>query len=133
MQVRPLSAGFWKRDPTRHRKQSMIDIAEDKLVPIAQLARYVPGHTGRGVNPCTVYRWITVGVDGRKLEAMKIGRILYTSVAALQRFGVQLSPPRPGPAGPAGPGALGQKPPRRSRRRRRQINEAKKQLAAAGI
>ncbi|MCL4193868.1 MAG: DUF1580 domain-containing protein [Thermoguttaceae bacterium] len=38
------------------------------------------------VNPCTVWRWMTVGARGVKLESFCIGGKRYTTRQAFQRF-----------------------------------------------
>ncbi|MEM9346606.1 MAG: DUF1580 domain-containing protein [Planctomycetota bacterium] len=39
-----------------------------------------------GVSPSTIFRWITVGVDGVKLQHARLGRRVYTSEPALSKF-----------------------------------------------
>lgn len=60
---------------------------DDDLIPLAKAARLLPADAqGRRVNPQTVWRWHRVGVSGVTLEAIKIGRRVFTSKAALDRF-----------------------------------------------
>ena len=58
----------------------MIDLAKEPLVSINEIAR----HTR--TNPSTVLRWMTNGVNGRKLEGHRVGRRIYSTMAALARF-----------------------------------------------
>ena len=43
---------------------------------------------GPGTTPAysTVYRWTTVGVNGVRLEKQRVGKNIYTSFEALDRF-----------------------------------------------
>jgi hypothetical protein len=70
----------------------MIDIHKERLLKPAQAARVrPPGRKGRPTNVATVYRWMTTGVRGIKLESIRIGGTLYTSQEALQRFAERLT------------------------------------------
>ncbi|MEN1679869.1 MAG: helix-turn-helix domain-containing protein [Planctomycetota bacterium] len=53
-----------------------------EALPLAQVTKLVPGHPT--VN--TLRRWIHRGIDGRRLEACRRGRQIYTSPAAIVRF-----------------------------------------------
>lgn len=46
---------------------------------------------GKRVHISACYRWIQRGVRGIKLEALRIGGTMYTSVEALERFGLRLN------------------------------------------
>jgi hypothetical protein len=46
-----------------------------------------------GKSYSTVYRWATQGVDGVRLEALRLGYSYVTSVEALERFGQRLNTP----------------------------------------
>ncbi len=70
----------------------MIDIATETLLTPAQAARLRPGiRRGRPTHPSTVFRWIARGVRGHRLEAVRLGGHLFTSVEALQRFAERLT------------------------------------------
>lgn len=43
------------------------------LITIKQIAALFPGRDGQGVHPKTVWRWILLGCNGRKLKAVKAG------------------------------------------------------------
>lgn len=64
----------------------MIDLATEKLLTLEQAAERLL------VSKCTLYRWITVGSKGVRLEAIKMGVHWRTSEEALQRFGDRLTP-----------------------------------------
>jgi len=44
-----------------------------------------------GVSPSTVYRWIAPGMHGVRLNHLRIGRRVFTSAPALERFGRELA------------------------------------------
>jgi hypothetical protein len=72
----------------------MIDIATEKLITLAAAARLRPPSRGdRPTHPSTVARWALRGLRGVKLEVIRIGGQLYTSVEALQRFADRLTEP----------------------------------------
>jgi len=53
---------------------------------LAEAAAWMRAHHGVPTVRSTVWRWAVDGVDGVKLETVKYGRELRTSVGALQRF-----------------------------------------------
>jgi hypothetical protein len=65
----------------------MIDPLVDECLSLSQAARRLPRlRAGRPVAPSTLWRWATAGVRGVKLEVVRIGTTVCTSVPALQRF-----------------------------------------------
>ena len=64
----------------------MIDVNSETLLTVRQVARRIPGRSGKPINISAIYRWIQRGVDGKRLEAVRIGGRFYTSVEALERF-----------------------------------------------
>ena len=62
-----------------------IDIQSESLISMAQVGARIPGRP----SACTIWRWATRGIRGRVLETIILGGRRYTSVQALQRFGVQ--------------------------------------------
>lgn len=73
----------------------------------------------------TLYRWGQRGLSGVRLEAISVGGTVCTSREALQRFVERLCAARGLPdAQPA---------PRTSRQRERAVEQAEKELEAAGI
>ena len=70
----------------------MIEISNETLIPIRETPRYLPPRpTGKRVHISACYRWISRGVRGVRLEAIKIGGSTYTSIEALQRFADRLA------------------------------------------
>ena len=70
-----------------HRGSQLIEIENEKLLSLREAAKRIPStRSGRAIHVATVYRWINRGVDGVKLEAVRVGGGLFTSVESLQRF-----------------------------------------------
>ncbi len=75
----------------------MIDIRTEKLLGLAEAARSLPGRVpGKQLNGCTLYRWVSHGVRGIKLESIPVGGDLKTSEEALTRFFERLADKRNG-------------------------------------
>lgn len=72
-------------------------LLQENLLTLAQAAKSLPKFNGKRVACSTVYRWIVYGLEGRKLEALRIGRRYMTSLEALDRFfrGLGDLPPKP--------------------------------------
>ena len=71
----------------------MIDLSTEKLIRVQDVPRLLPPrHTGKPVHVSAIYRWIQRGVQGVRLEYIKIGGTTYTSEEALQRFADRRSP-----------------------------------------
>src|SRR5262245_9743292 len=69
-----------------------IDIERENLLTLAQAARHLPCLRGdRKIHVSTLYRWISCGVRGVRLESVRLGRTVMTSREALQRFADRLS------------------------------------------
>ncbi len=76
----------------------MIDLTREHLVPVREIPRFLPCRTsGKRVHISACYRWLSRGIRGVKLEAIRIGGTTYTSVEALQRFAERLSSNTPRP------------------------------------
>jgi Protein of unknown function (DUF1580) len=65
---------------------------DEDLLTLIDAAELLPRlRKGQPVHVSTLYRWISRGQKGVRLEALKIGRTLVTSREALQRFFERLS------------------------------------------
>ena len=77
----------------------MIDLRSEEVLTLAEAAKVLPPlRGGRRVHLSTLYRWISRGVAGVQLEALKLGGTTVTSVEALQRFAERITfgaPSRP--------------------------------------
>ena len=101
----------------------MIDITQETLIPLREAPRRLPARpTGKRVHVSACYRWISRGVRGVRLEAIRIGSSTYTSVEALQRFADHLGAPGPPRTTPVA------SPPRT---RQKQIDQASSRLREA--
>jgi Protein of unknown function (DUF1580) len=76
----------------------VIDLAsESPLIPLAQVpALLPPGPGGNPVHVSTVWRWVRKGLpvpagERVRLEAVRLGGRLVTSIPALQRFAERLT------------------------------------------
>ena len=98
----------------------MIDLSAERIVSILRAAELLPQRRqGRSIHVSTLYRWIHHGTGGVRLESIKVGGALYTSVEALQRFAERCSG-----------GAPNSCP---TNQRKRQIARAEEQLQRDGI
>jgi hypothetical protein len=65
----------------------MISVASEQLITLAQLATRIPHRrNGRPVHPSTPHRWRCPGIQGIRLECIRVGGAWHTSVEAFQRF-----------------------------------------------
>jgi len=74
---------------------SMIMLGAERLIAISELPALLPRRkNGKRVHVSVCYRWISrgIGPNKQKLAAVRIGRTMYTSWEALQRFGQHLGP-----------------------------------------
>lgn len=68
----------------------MIDIEHEELIPLRDVPKLLPRRpNGKRLHISAVYRWKERGVNGMKLETVKVGGTTYTSLEALKRFAVQ--------------------------------------------
>ena len=84
----------------------MIEIANDEIVTLAEAAKLLPQRR-RGKKPhvSTLHRWAGCGLRGIRLETIRIGGTICTSLRALQEFFDQLTAnERPGHRSTARPG-----------------------------
>jgi hypothetical protein len=71
----------------------MIDLSRETAVSLGQATRVLPpGRNGRPVHISTLVRAITKGVNGHKLEALRVGKRWVTSVEAIQRWAEAQTP-----------------------------------------
>ena len=77
----------------------MINIESERLIPLNQAGRHIPGRAGKPVSRATLFRWALKGRRGVKLESILLGDRL-TSIEAITRFVIKLNniPPAPTPA-----------------------------------
>jgi len=104
----------------------MIDLSTETVVCPADAAKTLPcRRSGKRCNVATIYRWMTNGVRGIKLESICVGASRCTSKEALQRFFDALTA--------QADGQPVQQPQRLTKSRRKQIEAAEKRLEKAGV
>jgi hypothetical protein len=72
----------------------MIDIRRESILTLSEAARHpsLPRRRhGQTPHPATLFRWAQRGIRGIRLETIRIGGSLCTSVEALQRFFEELT------------------------------------------
>lgn len=75
--------------------------ADEDLLTLSQAAEMLPrGRDGKKRHLSTLWRWITYGVRGQKLESILIGNVRYTSREAIDRFIARLNAVRPADSTP---------------------------------
>jgi hypothetical protein len=92
----------------------MIDISNETVIRINDAPKHIPGRP----HVSTLYRWMSR--PGEKLETVKIGGRIYTSIEAIQRFADRCTHPTPAQT-------------RTPQQRQRDIDRAEAELAAVGI
>ena len=66
-----------------------IDIHNEHLMQLSEAADWLPRHRGKKIHLSTLWRWAKRGVQGVRLETIRIGGRTYTSREALQRFAIR--------------------------------------------
>ena len=101
----------------------MINIHDEELLTLSGAAKRLPhGRAGKPVHVATLHRWASPGgLQGVRLETVKVGGIRFTSAEALERFITNCS------AGDA------RQEPQTTRGRKKEIARAESVLAGAGI
>ena len=74
----------------------------ERLVTFAEAARRLPKVNGKKISTVTLWRWSRQGCKGVKLEYLRLGGRLVTSLAAVYRFGQRLAELDEEERGPAG-------------------------------
>lgn len=91
----------------------------EHLISATQATREVPGRP----HVSTVWRWINRGVRGVKLETVMVGGRRFTSREAIARFNERITAAATGEPLPV----------RTTKQRSRDIEQARRELAEAGI
>lgn len=63
-----------------------INLQEEVLISLADAAKELPAFNGKRVHTSTLWRWCIEGVRGIRLEHVRVGGRICTSVEALSRF-----------------------------------------------
>jgi Protein of unknown function (DUF1580) len=103
-----------------------IDDASEKLITLREAANLIPPRRGgRKTNVATLYRWVSVGCRGIRLEAVQAGGNRLTSAKAINRFFERLTKA-------AGLESTDNTPPSTATRRR-QSEQASRALESMGV
>ncbi len=68
----------------------MIDIEKERLIPLNQAGRHIPGRAGKPISRATLWRWALKGRRGVRLESLLLSERM-TSFEAIQRFVAKLN------------------------------------------
>jgi len=98
-----------------------IDFETERCIPIGEAPKHIPGRPSLA----SVYRWMTNGVRGARLETIVVGGQRFTSIEAIQRFIERTTANSPGASAPV--------PRPTSRQREAAIRKAERELERAGI
>lgn len=116
----------------------MIDHQDEQLIRLTKVPDHLPGtDQGNRVHPATIYRWVSRGIRGVRLETVRIGGGRYTSIEALHRFieatSDEASADAPGTAalGSAGPTHRSSRKRRTAQRVQRAVDEIRRRPAAS--
>jgi hypothetical protein len=115
--------------------QLVAEVTRGEGLTLPDLARALPSSRGKGrLNPSTIYRWATSGIrlpsgGHLQLEALKLGKWLLSSRAALERFLATQQEVAPDQAAPAAATAS----PGSSNRRRAELADAKAEAGRLGL
>jgi hypothetical protein len=106
-----------------------IDLINERVVTLTDATRHLPTRRGgKRPAPSTLFRWAGSGLRGVRLETLRVGGTLCTSLEALERFFRALSD-HPSTSG-SEPDPV---PARTPARRRREIEAADRRLAEMGV
>jgi hypothetical protein len=64
----------------------MIDAERETLLSLIEAVKALPIKGGHRPHASTIWRWARKGVRGKKLEYVRVGNQIYTSIAAITRF-----------------------------------------------
>ena len=110
--------------------RSLLNCGE-RLLSLAEATKVLPRVNGKRPAISTLWRWCRKGLNGQRLEYIRMGRNIVTSAEALGRFFTALAeadaPIEDGPPPPRRPRTASE------RARQRSIEEANRILERAGI
>ncbi len=68
-----------------------IDLNNETVGGLSDVAAMLPRYQGKRIHNSTMWRWCTRGVRGVKLEYVRLGARIVTSVEAVARFSAKLT------------------------------------------
>lgn len=66
-------------------------LMDETILTLGQACRLLPANDGKRVHLSTLWRWCRIGVNGVRLEYLRVGRRIVTSKQALERFMTRLA------------------------------------------
>ena len=63
-----------------------IDMFKEELINLTDVTRILPRCNGKRIPVCTAWRWCRKGISAVHLEYVRVGRRIFTSREALNRF-----------------------------------------------
>lgn len=63
-----------------------IDLQKEVAITLREALELLPRRHGKKIHYATIHRWATKGTRGRVLETWRLGGLIFTSAAALNRF-----------------------------------------------
>lgn len=61
-------------------------LAGERLMTFTEAVNHLPVVNGRRHAPSTLYRWCRYGINGARLQYVRVGRNMATSIEAIERF-----------------------------------------------
>lgn len=110
-----------------------IDLQSETVVSLTQATKALPPIDGRRIHVSTLWRWARKGVRGVRLEHIRLGHRVCTSLEALNRFAQSLADAQEvSPSLPQAPLRSGPKS-RSAAQRDRDIAAAEAELEVGGV
>ena len=70
----------------------MIDLSKENVLSLTEATKHLPRRRkGKRPHVATLYRWAQQGIRGVRLETIRVGGTMCTSLESLQRFCQQLT------------------------------------------
>ena len=108
-------------------------LAQEQLLGLTELAKQLPKINGRRPSVCTLWRWCLKGIDGVRMEHVRRGKAIATTVSAVDRFSAALAQHRVEQLPQEGGPHIARKRATNPAARRKSIEEAERILREAGI
>lgn len=110
----------------------MIDLRSEGLLSLTDAAKALPPIGGKRPHVSTIWRWCRKGVRGVRLEHIRLGHRVCTSLEALNRFAHSLAE-APQQAAPAADPRRNASRPRTAVQRARDVAAAERELESGGV
>lgn len=105
---------------------------DEDLLTFSEAAKNLPTIDGRRAHASTIWRWARKGIQGVKLETLRVGGRFVTSAEALERFSRKLAELPPGAASSSSTRRVATRP-RSATQRQHEIERANEYLKKEGL